>query len=306
MNPQDLNEKAHPISLNFIETRKDSITSSPSLLSQMRHRLRFISFWNIKPGSRVLEIGCGQGDTTVVLADAVGEDGHVDAIDPGSLDYGSPQTLGQAQQHIKSSPLGPRVTFHCPMDTITYLTSYTGPKYDYAVLSHCISYFPHPTTLPTLLTSLGPHTTKLCIAEWSLSPSLLSPAPSTPHILATLLFTYMETLLSSPSENNIRTALSPAQIKASVPSRFRLEREEMLETDREMQDGYWEVKDLLGRGKREWWGLDEIARDEKERAVLEGWFWALREATEAVGGVEEVRCMRVWVGVFGLGGDGEA
>ena len=36
----------------------------------------------------MLEIGCGQGDTTVVLADAVGENGSVVALDPGSPDYG--------------------------------------------------------------------------------------------------------------------------------------------------------------------------------------------------------------------------
>lgn len=29
-----------------------------------------------------------QGDTTVVLADAVGEEGCVVAVDPGALDYG--------------------------------------------------------------------------------------------------------------------------------------------------------------------------------------------------------------------------
>ena len=40
-------------------------------------------------GSRVLEIGCGQGDTTVVLAELVGEEGKVIGVDPGPLDYGS-------------------------------------------------------------------------------------------------------------------------------------------------------------------------------------------------------------------------
>lgn len=55
---------------------------------QMDHRLDLVSFWGITPGSRVLEIGCGQGDCTIVLADAVGESGHVDAVDPGAPDYG--------------------------------------------------------------------------------------------------------------------------------------------------------------------------------------------------------------------------
>lgn len=59
-----------------------------NIASQLDHRLGLVSFWGITPGSRVLEIGCGQGDCTVVLADAVGEAGHVDALDPGSPDYG--------------------------------------------------------------------------------------------------------------------------------------------------------------------------------------------------------------------------
>lgn len=55
---------------------------------QMDHRLALLSFWSIKPGSRVLELGCGQGECTVALADAVGSEGFVDAVDPGSPDYG--------------------------------------------------------------------------------------------------------------------------------------------------------------------------------------------------------------------------
>lgn len=55
---------------------------------QQDHRLELLSFWDIKPGSRILELGCGQGDCTVPLADAVGETGHVDAVDPGAPDYG--------------------------------------------------------------------------------------------------------------------------------------------------------------------------------------------------------------------------
>lgn len=56
--------------------------------SQTEHRLAILQNWNINSGSRVLEIGCGQGDCTVVLADAVGEEGSVVAVDPGNLNYG--------------------------------------------------------------------------------------------------------------------------------------------------------------------------------------------------------------------------
>lgn len=56
--------------------------------SQTKHRLEIVSRFEVVPGSKVLEVGCGQGDFTVVLAAAVGDAGHVTAVDPASLDYG--------------------------------------------------------------------------------------------------------------------------------------------------------------------------------------------------------------------------
>lgn len=56
--------------------------------SQTVHRLALLQHWNIPSGSTVLELGCGQGDCTTVLANAVGEQGRVVAVDPAGLDYG--------------------------------------------------------------------------------------------------------------------------------------------------------------------------------------------------------------------------
>ena len=56
---------------------------------QTLHRLALLSQWDIHTGSKVLEIGCGQGDCTAVLASAVGDQGKVVAVDPASLDYGT-------------------------------------------------------------------------------------------------------------------------------------------------------------------------------------------------------------------------
>lgn len=58
-------------------------------LHQTQHRVGLTQFWNILPNEKVLEIGCGQGDCTIVLASAVGDGGHVTAIDPAPLDYGN-------------------------------------------------------------------------------------------------------------------------------------------------------------------------------------------------------------------------
>ena len=60
---------------------------------QIQHRIDLIEIWEIQPGERVLEIGCGQGDCTVTLAHAVGEGGHVTAVDPAPLDYGRFSTI---------------------------------------------------------------------------------------------------------------------------------------------------------------------------------------------------------------------
>lgn len=273
-----------------------------------------MQFWGISPGSHVLEIGCGQGDTTVVLADAVGKEGHVDALDPGSLDYGSPSTLGQAQADIKSSPVGPQITFYTPMDPIEYLNSYTGPAYDHIVLSHCIYYFATPYSLPTLITALTPHSHHLCIAEWSLHPSLTHPTQSFPHILTALLCTHLESKREVESSGNIRTVLSPSQIKDAVKTssggKLQLEKEELMDAEG-LRDAYWEVRDLLREGRREE-ELGELfkgkgeggvvdERKGKEETVTEAMFDALKSSVDAIGGMEGVRCMAVWGGVFVVG-----
>jgi predicted methyltransferase len=61
--------------------------------AQTLHRLALIQHFQIVPGSKVLELGCGQGDCTTVLADAVGEAGSVVAVDPAPLTYGTSTTF---------------------------------------------------------------------------------------------------------------------------------------------------------------------------------------------------------------------
>lgn len=81
----DLSSKSESIArLNLYKKDKHFET----VHSQAKQRIRLVKRWNIKPGERILEIGCGQGDCTAVLATAVGATGHVVAIDPGPPDYG--------------------------------------------------------------------------------------------------------------------------------------------------------------------------------------------------------------------------
>ena len=71
--------------------------------AQLRHRMSLVEFWAPKAGDRVLEIGCGQGDCTVVLAHAVGERGKVVATDIAPPEYGAPVSLRDTHRSLLSS-----------------------------------------------------------------------------------------------------------------------------------------------------------------------------------------------------------
>ncbi|KAI8303242.1 hypothetical protein K4K61_007248 [Colletotrichum sp. SAR11_59] len=140
-------------------------------LSQTVHRLAILQHWNIPVGSRVLELGCGQGDCTTVIASAVGEEGAVVVVDPAELDYGAPYTLGQAQSHISQGLLGSRVTWvqQPPLDYLSSLSSTSESKtFDATVLAHCMWYFASPSVIISTFRALKQHSKRLLLAEWSL------------------------------------------------------------------------------------------------------------------------------------------
>lgn len=132
--------------------------------TQLTHRLSLVEAFQIYPGAKVLEIGCGQGDTTVALADAVGEGGHVTSIDIAPADYGEPITLGQATEAISRSGLGNRVSFHLQTD----LLDLPEQQYDIAILSHCSWYFRDPDQLLSYFRKLRRMAKRICVAEWDL------------------------------------------------------------------------------------------------------------------------------------------
>lgn len=132
---------------------------------QLQHRLELVKEFGIKSGMNILEIGCGQGDTTVALADAVGEDGKVIGIDIASRNYGTPLTLGQARDRIKKSTLGERITFNFEMDLDTFGSN---EVFDIAVLSHSSWYFKRPEDLLRYFKKLRKVAKRICFAEWDI------------------------------------------------------------------------------------------------------------------------------------------
>lgn len=131
--------------------------------TQLKHRLSVVKSFGIQEGMQVIEVGCGQGDTTVALAGAVGDRGHILAIDIASPDYGAPITLGEATAAIAESPLGSRVTFKLETD----LLDLPDALYDAAVLTHCSWYFRDPQQLLAYLKKLRKIAKRIYVAEWN-------------------------------------------------------------------------------------------------------------------------------------------
>ncbi|PYI12909.1 hypothetical protein BO99DRAFT_373303 [Aspergillus violaceofuscus CBS 115571] len=267
--------------------------------SQTVHRLQLLQHWNIPTGAKVLEIGCGQGDCTTVLASAVGEQGKVVAVDPADLGYGAPYTLGQAQGYISQGPLGKRITWvqQPPLD---YLSSLPSPPaseskaFDATVLAHCLWYFASPALILSTFRALKQHSERLLLAEWS----LVAAHPSAqPHVLAALTQAALE-CRKPVSDSNVRTVLGPTRLtELALAAGWQLESEARVQGGEGLLDGQWEVSACLSSSFEK--EVEEAVSEERERAVV----LASRDACEASlegieGGRKGVRAMDVWVASF--------
>ncbi|KAF2156253.1 hypothetical protein K461DRAFT_221464 [Myriangium duriaei CBS 260.36] len=264
--------------------------------SQTLHRLVLLQHWDIPNGSKVLELGCGQGDTTTVLASAVGEQGKVVALDPAPLEYGSPYTLGQAQGHISQGPLGKQITWlqQSPLDFLSSLPVNDSTAFDETVLAHCLWYFTSPSLILDTFRAIKQHSKRLLLAEWSLVASRPS---AQPHVLAALAQAALE-CRKPKSTSNIRTVLGPKRLtELALAAGWQLETEALVPGGEGLLDGQWEVSACLSpRFERQ---VEEQVSNVRERGVVH----ALRDACEASvrfvqGGREGVRCMDVWVASF--------
>lgn len=276
-------------------------------LSQAVHRINLINAWGsaaIRPGSQILELGCGQGTCTAVLAEAVqvsqsqdSASGHVTALDPAPSTYGAPFTLGQAQSHLRTSSLVPAgirsaITFHLEADLSSFLSrpENKDAKWDTAVLAHCIWYFPSPLeVLESILLALKGRAERVCIAEYALQASDPKAAP---HVLTALARAALEAHKPNSTEN-IQGLVSPRGLKeVAARTGWRVEREAVVVPEKDLSDGYWETGGVVSEEF-----VKEIDRDVEDERV-KGMLRAARDATVAavnmVGGVKEVRTMDVW------------
>ncbi|PNY25258.1 Uncharacterized protein TCAP_04808 [Tolypocladium capitatum] len=277
------------------KTAKYSIIAAPEHLAmevaQAEHRIQLVNFWRIPAGSRVLEIGCGQGTCTAVLAEAVGPEGRVEAVDPGPPDYGTPYTLAQAQAHISAGPVGGRVAWHAAEPT-EFLARNADERWDFAVMAHCIWYFASPETLAAMLSALRGRVDALLVAEYALTATEKA---AVPHVLAAIARASL-VAHNKASEENIRCLLSPGSIKcAAQAGGWNLDRECVVVPGQGLLDGHWETSTVKSKAFME--EVDAHIHDSVVEAMLRSSRDAVIGALAALDG-KKARTMDVWVARF--------
>lgn len=200
---------------------------------QLQHRLNLTEAFGIKEGMSVLEIGCGQGDTTAALADAAGQTGKVIALDRASRHYGAPKTLGQATDKIKSSALGDRITFHFEVDLGSFESS---EPFDVAVLSHSSWYFQRPEDLLLTFKKLRKMAKSICIAEWDIDFTHFSQRS---HFCAASILALYSNFVKN--DGNIQNLFHKEQIRGLLhQAGFQIVTEGIVDATY-LQDAKWEM-----------------------------------------------------------------
>ncbi|MBC1935707.1 methyltransferase domain-containing protein [Listeria grandensis] len=219
---------------------------------QTGHRIKLAEFWGIKAGDKVLEVGCGQGDTTAVLAHHVGKTGSVYAVDIASPDYGAPFTLAQSTYHLSQSELGSRIEFKLETDILRGDLAFEEQAFDVAVISHASWYFSSKAELLEMLQVVKKWAKRICFAEWN--PHLTDPRQES-HLLAVLVQAQYEAF-KSETESNVRTFITPGDISEMARSQgWRVTSEGDIWTP-EMQDAGWEASFVVNHI------AEEIAKQE--------------------------------------------
>ncbi len=214
--------------------------------SRLEHRLRLVDFWKIYYGSRILEIGCGQGETTACLAYAAGENGFVYAVDLANENYGSPENLGTARERLMYSHIGDRINIDLGVNILNPAFDFEPNSFGYVVLSHCLWYLSSHEELRDILFKVRKWAPRICIAEWD--PRVTSFGQYR-HFMAANIQAICESYHIS-DHFNIKTMFYPNEIENALASCGWDVTNTALIDAYDVQDALWEidiVKDMFPR-----------------------------------------------------------
>jgi SAM-dependent methyltransferase len=242
-------------------------------LRQTRFRMDLVDGWGISPGTRVLEIGCGQGDTTAVLADAVGPDGRVTAVDLAGPDYGAPVTIGESTRRLALGPLGAQIEFRLGVDVLAPTVVFPDDAFDVVVLAHCTWYFASFEQLAATLRRVRPWAPRLCLSEWELQPDSVE---QTGHLLAVLIQGQIEAFKAT-SVANVRTPYSRDALHALLRETGWSVTSEALVDASQLDDGRWEIEECLGSSHDE---LATLDLPDRPKELLASQLDVLRRSSE--------------------------
>jgi SAM-dependent methyltransferase len=218
-------------------------------LRQTRFRLGLVQGWDIPKGARVLEIGCGQGDTTAVLADAVGPTGRVTAVDIAGPDYGAPVTIGESTRRLAEGPLGAQIEFRLAFDALDPANGFADDAFDIVILAHCTWYFASLGQIADTLRRVRPWAPRLCLSEWELQPVDIGQSG---HLLAVLIQGQIESF-KTETIANVRTPYSRETLHRLLRETGWAIAAETTVDASELDDGRWEIEGCLdvSRGEAE-------------------------------------------------------
>ena len=208
--------------------------------AQLKHRMALVEMWAPEPGDQVLEVGCGQGDTTIALAAAVGEAGHVLAVDSADSEYGGPVSIGQAHEFSKASSLGERIEFRLATDLLSSEWDHQEDTFDLVVFSHSSWYMSTHQAVQEMFGRVRPWAKRLGYAEWDPTPRDLRQIP---HVMATLLQLHIQTVWQQSPPSNVHSLILPGQARAlAQKSGWAITNEGTIDTSNELEDGKeWEM-----------------------------------------------------------------
>jgi SAM-dependent methyltransferase len=224
-------------------------------IPRFQNRLSIVDAWSIPTGQHLLDIGCGQGESSLALALAVSSLGHITALDPAQPEYGTPFTVAESHSYILKSSLGPHISFR-QSDVPSFFSTMqpaAATPYNAACLLQSLMYFPTLDSVRDLFQTLA-HVgiVKVYVAEYTFTAANEAQIP---HYLAAraqaLFYNYQGPHVSGVREQNVRAAPSPKAIEeAASKAGYIVSREGKISPAEKMKEGYFEARHVAGNNFR--------------------------------------------------------